>query len=307
MEHIQNCADYRGCKIVVGEEPNSFKKIVISGSDRKGKFLRKEGIGVFVFPGDIDEEADMICRQGLDSSARFEIPRSFCADEVQALAMYVRDKLGVPKVNGLDLGSGATGWMVHRLLTDTAFVGEVELNPNAVKELKRRYPGANVIHESYLELRDLGIPENDVITGLSSLDATCFLGKAILEIRNQLKGGGYLFHVQDTMSGSQIPIQWMMNNGYGLHIEVLSSRRGFQTYFRVGNEWISNMELFRRHMGQMVNRTTGMELIFNDWVVAESLSPGGTHSSYNGMLLNNRALSRTNTLAAGVVTVARKI
>lgn len=258
-----------------------------------------------------DEETGMLQHTLLENaSAIFERNRIKAIDGLRFIAAETVRKYGIPMTNGLDLGSGATGAMVHDILPidkPSSWV-QLELNPAALAENKRRHPVDTIVQGSYHRLSTvLGLNESmDVITGLSSLDATYFLKHTIEEIRRALKPGGYLFHIQDVRPGK----------GYGFRgLEAMGQRPPYQVDV-LSNEQILNYyadqtrysigEMFRREIGEAIETTGGMELLENGWVNAMTVDKVRDPIIYYLNIFLQLSGAVHHSTVSSIVTVARK-
>jgi SAM-dependent methyltransferase len=137
------------------------------------------------------------------ASGTFEQARFYGREGLRAILRWVFNEYSLPKT-GLDVGSGMTGEAVNQLfpLTEREIVQwlQIDANPEAVEENRQR--GANAQIASYLNLeRDIRGESFHLITGLSSLDATWFVERAISQIREHLSQGGFFLHIQDVIPG----------------------------------------------------------------------------------------------------------
>lgn len=223
-----------------------------------------------------------------------------------------------PRQTGIDIGSGATGYMVEDLLQPhiDAFKynwTQIDVNPHAVSENKKRHPQSNIFQGSYHRLTEQGLSGRlSMVTGLSSLDATQFIPEAIEEIRQSLKIGGFLLHIQDVRPGVGAGIREMRH----LNIQPPYSVEGvFNRYTRdidpisyhpCHNERFTTLEALRRQLDRAITQTPGMEIILNSWITAQrpisqQEFPGKKY--YANMLLQMPELTEQ---ASVIATIARR-
>jgi len=285
------------------------------------RLLRANGLlstGTMEFyriPCNIEEEELHLKEQDpCDASALFEKNRAEVLGTLRAIAGCVMARFDIPRKNGIDVGCGATGGMIHQLLKgliDEHTWAEVDLNPRAIKTLLERYPRANAFEGSYHRVGNLGLHENlDIITGLSSLDTTQFIEHAIEELQGALKKGGYLLHIQDVRPG--LGTGWRelrrkgMESPYSAELLDKTSNENAVFAYKTPNEVVTTGELFRRALGRALEQNSRYQLLMNDWVRATRKLEGETRGKlyYMNILLTVREPVED---ASAVVTVARKV
>lgn len=311
MDEITRYSDF---DLYIGDE--AYKDM--PGFLRQNELMRVAEITLGVPPVSPDEELRGIRTQNISqASLIFERTRSLVRDALRAVVGYVFDRFDLPKDVGVDIGSGATGEMVEELLppgiSKSSWV-QLEANPSAVAENRRRHGASTIVEGSYLDMR---VKNLKVVTGLSSLDATSFLDHAIEEVRSALRDGGYLFHVQDVRPGIGFGFREMQHMGYVLPYtaEIPQGAPDPLTYLvsrkSAEKKYIDVGELFRRNLGRTIQANPGMELLFNKWVTARrpiSISPARWY--FLNILLqtvpcfppDNQSMEEVS----AVVTVARK-
>lgn len=282
---------------------------------RRHDMLQPAELTLLSAPTNIKEELAGIRAQNIKTaSSVFERNRVPVRGALRAIVGYAFDKFNLPKSGGVDIGSGATGEMVEELLpqsvTRSSWV-QLEANPSAVSENQRRHPNSRIVEGSYL---NMGVSGLDIVTGLSSLDATCFLDQAIEQVRSALKEGGYLLHVQDVRPGKGFGLREMAHMGHKppFNAEIPKDVDDPLTYFtdRQKQKAVSVGELFRRNLGRTIENNSGMELLFNRWVTARKPIDGPPALWYfMNILLRAEYFppetDQTEEVSA-VVTVARK-
>jgi len=108
-------------------------------------------------------------------------------------------KYNLSRDHAIEYGSGATGYYDAFLRPrDVQNWLQVEINPSAIAENKKRNPGANIAEGSYNYIQYRGVP---LITGLSSLDTSENLYHVMDQVAEALAPCGYFLHVQDVRPG----------------------------------------------------------------------------------------------------------
>lgn len=269
-------------------------------------------------PENAEQEERGLAQQSIETASLvFEDNRIKVEKALQGIAGSVFDRYDLPRSNGIDIGSGATGAMVHQFLAphiSASSWSEMDVNPIAVKENKHRHPQARVLTGSYLHLdRVSALPKQvDIVTGLSSLDATHFISQALGQIRQKLHIGGFLLHIQDVRPGMGTPIRELEHMGLQSPFSayMLKSNVGTQQplAYQTPEGLLSVGELFRRNLGRLIEQQYGMQLLVNDWFFARRMTPnldlGG--SAYH-MNVHLRGISLPIDEVSAVVTLAQKV
>jgi len=273
-------------------------------------------------PGSFAFEEQGIADQRIDKvSLPFGEHRKPVIDALRAIIGYQIFNHNIPTSAGLDIGCGSLGSMVEDLMpireSDKLTWTQIDVNQDAVEENRRRHPFSNISKGSYLNLglRDC-LP---LVTGLSSLDSTAFIDRAVQQVRDALVEGGFFLHVQDVgpciwgpfqemvSMGEKFPYNVEMNpsmcpNGQidesdALHnIAMYHSKEGV----------LSVVELFRRRIGRAISSTPGMKLLENDWFTAIGLSKSREDACfYNSGYLDQSSNPNLQVVSA-VVTLAKK-
>lgn len=268
-------------------------------------------------PKSIEEEERGIAAQSIQTaSLAFEKNRSQVRAALQAILGKVFHEYNLPRRNGADLGSGATGAMVEELLTahiDKDTWIQVDTNPQAVHENRRRHPGSTIMQGSYLRIRDTLHSDNtfNIVTGLSSFDSTQFIEHAVGQVATVLKSGGYFLHMQDVRPGVGVGFREMAAMGFQppYHVDMVRSNVGIEEpirYHLPNGGTMSVGELFRRNLGRAIGQSANMELLMNHWVTARRTLPTGTPGRvyFQNILLSGFPMPVEEVSA--VVTLARK-
>lgn len=282
---------------------------------RQHDMLQRADISPLKMPDTPEAEIEGIAKQDITASSIFERTRMSVRDGLKAIVSHIFDRFDLPKDKGLDIGCGATGEMVEELLPNTVDKNswmQIDANPSAVRENRNRHPAAKVQQGSYLHMD--GVRNLNIVTGLSSLDATCFIDKAIDQIRRALKKGGYLLHIQDVRPGINYGMREAEYMGLEppYEIEVIKGHNEPLTYW-LQQEYVNVGELFRRRLGRAIENNTGMELVFNKWVNARRFLDSGPARWYFLNILLQAPYFPPETPpipiedVSAVVTVARRI
>ncbi len=264
------------------------------------------------YPESIAIEECEIPKQNIaTASLAFERNRLKVIKELRAIVRGIMKEYELPINNGIDIGSGGTGAMVGELLPTIRHWTEMDINPAAVRENKRRHPRSRIVCGSYFRLQELAPPKSvDIVTGLSSLDNTNFLPLAVDSIWSVLKPGGFLFHVQDVRPGNWTTVRWVRQKGYiAPHSTDVTLDGGIYGLHDPQEKYISAAELLRRELGEVIGKRDDADLVLNAWTTARI----STHrESWGGIYYQNVAISGTpntplpETIATAVVTIARK-
>lgn len=278
-------------------------------------FLRPGTFEAYYQPANPAEEEAGISVQDIETASLiFERTRAQVRGALRAIVEFVFRELKLPTRNGFDIGSGATGAMVECLLPSFCVQSswlQMDINSKAVLENRRRHPSSVIVEGSYLDIgHAIGTKYFfDIVTGLSSLDSTAFVGVAIEQIRNTLQRGGYLFHMQDVRPGIGFGQREMQYMGYNppYAVDFAESEQGpAPIVFRSPAGSFSAGELFRRNFVRAIQNTPGMELVLNQWITASKplrSSPGRQYAL--NMLLTRSDIAVEE--ASAVVTVARRV
>lgn len=306
--------------IKTGRE-NSLDEVV-PNMLREGQSISKTE----VFPGQFSAspkiDAEGIAKQNImETSMRFEDTRADFRDLLHAIIQHAVRRFEINTETGVDIGCGPSGEMVEQLMRplipNPGGWAQIDINPAAVKENKRRHPHSAIYQGSYLHLtKELNLRDKlNLITGLSSLDSTTFIEQAITEIRDSLRKNGFFLHVQDVRPGAAVVIQELMRMGLnppfkGETLNLLPKNGIDMVTYETPEETLSVGELFRRAIGRAIKGTEGMDLIFNDWITARKKIEGKSRAArlyYMNMDLFDPYRALQNDFASAVVTVARKV
>ena len=311
---MQNLGQYNGYQISAGG-PMVYDVPQICLNMRQ---ITPSPFAVYNLPRDAKEEEFGLAQQPISTaSLSFEHNRMKVEEALQGITGAVFDQYNLPRFGGIDVGSGATGAMVHQFLKPHINVSswsEMDVNPNAVAENIRRHPDARVMAGSYLNLAETkGLPKKvSIVTGLSSLDATQFISQALNEIRQKLHTGGFLLHIQDVRPGLGTPVRELEHMGLQSPFcaYTLRSNVGIQEplAYQTPEGLLSVGELFRRNLGRLIEQQHGMRLLVNHWISARRVPPnpelGG--SAYY-MNVHLRGIPHPIDEVSAVVTLAQRV
>ena len=201
---------------------------------------------------------------------------------------------------------------------DDKSVTQLDVNESSVRSNRSLHPKSRVVQGNYLDLDKSG--QFDLITGLSSLDSTIFIDRVIEQIRDALRQGGFLFHVQDVLPGATIPRIEMLREGHSQPLiaeypRQLASANLLDRLSQVTSYWsaregcfLSSVELFRRHLAAAIKRVEGMEIVFDDWLTAcNPNNPDKRGVLYSGIASNYGHFKPDSQMASAAVTVVKKL
>lgn len=280
--------------------------------------LRRTPFAVDYFPKDTREEEVHLALQPISAaSLAFENNRLRVEQALQGIASSVFDRYNLPRFGGIDIGSGATGAMVHQFLKPLIHVSswsEVDVNSQAVAENRRRHPDARIINGSYLNLEEAtGLPAKvDIVTGLSSLDATQFIPQALKEIRNKLHIGGFFLHIQDVRPGFGTPIRELEYMGIKPPFDAYTLRSNVNIeeplVYQTHEGLLSVGELFKRNLGRLIKEQHGLRLLVSDWfsAIRNAPDPSKGGSAYY-MNIHLRGIPHPIDEVSVVVTLAQRV
>ena len=200
----------------------------------------------------------------------FDHRRAGIVDSLRTLVNYVWQTHSIPQDSPvIEYGAGASGYYARELkpIGVREWV-QVEINPTAVAENRRRNPEAIVFEGSYYN-----IPFDDVkvFTGLSSLDAVTHLNEAIHQISTALSPGGYLIHIQDVLPGLGGVVKYVKDTTGSLPTQGYQIRESDQGKNRpigliIDGQRETFTELFRQALGHVITQSSEMELIKNHYI-----------------------------------------
>ncbi len=278
----------------------------------QGGILVTHGISWNSLPESSEVEEREMPKQPIEAaSLGFERNRAKVINALRALVRGIVKECQLPTNNGLDIGSGATGAMVGDLMPSVSNWKQMDINPAAVQENIRRHPKADVVTGSYFKLSDVVAPRSlDIVTGLSSLDATSFIPEALASVWSVLKPGGVLLHIQDVRPGNGATARWVKRRGYVGAQEMDMTHDGsvYGIYDRK-EKYISATELLRRELGEAISARKDAILVMNQWVSAKKRAGGkdlGAIYYQNVALTGSPQTPLPETVATAIVTIARK-
>lgn len=251
----------------------------------------------------------------------YERNRNRMAETLKAIPGYLFQQHKLPRNNGIDLGSGSTGFMRNTLLADQinhhSWV-EIDVNPYAVEFNKQLHPNSAIVEGSYHRLRNMGLEGRlDMVTGLSSLDSTVFLDRVLEEIASTLKPEGWFLHMQDLRAENGVCLQALKDEGLTPPFRMESADASGKNVlcFDVRGERVAVSELFRRRMATALKKTPSLNPVMNNWVLArrpiqrpqtQSKLPALSKTYYMNMILEHLHHPEPLEEAFAVVTLAQK-
>ncbi len=274
--------------------------------------LKTQQIGWDKYPDSINVEEREIPKQDIAAaSLTFERNRLKVISALRALIRGVVKEFDLPVTNGMDIGSGATGAMVGEMLPPVSNWLEMDINPAAIQENKRRHPRHKIVCGSYFRLPEIvPVASLNIVTGLSSLDNTSFLPVAVNNIWSVLKPGGFLLHVQDVRPGNGATARFVREKGRPApHRTDMTLDGGIYGLHDRHEKYLSAAELLRRELGEVISKRADADLLLNAWTTARTSTRG---QSWGGIYYQNVALTGTpatplpETVATAVVTIAQK-
>lgn len=278
----------------------------------QSRILQTRGVSWTALPDSTAvEEREMPKQDITQASLGFERNRTKVIRQLRAIVRGIMREYKLPTNNGIDIGSGATGAMVGDLMPTVTNWKQMEINPAAVLENRRRHPEQDIVTGSYFKLTKIVAPESlDIVTGLSSLDATSFLPDALESVWSVLKPGGVLLHVQDVRPGNGATARWVKRKGYvGAQDMDMTVDGGVYGIHDPKEGYLSATELLRRELGDVVRDRKDATLVMNAWTTAKTRSTGRDLGAiyYQNVALTGSPQSRLpEMLATAVVTIAKK-
>jgi len=275
---------------------------------------------MYQYPSDIREEEEGMALQSALLTQKFERTRSKVTEALQAIPGMLFKEFNLPRTNGLDIGCGATGFMKHTLLSKEIKAHgwtEIDANPQAVRANQLLHPQANILQGSYQHLDRLNLEGKlDMITGLSTLDATAFQDEAMRQIGRALKPGGWFLHIQDVRPGMSPCLQALEARNLDRPFPMVADRQSEDVLsFEVNGRQVSVVELFRERIRRAVLRTLSLTPVLNHWVRSSKGIPHGStdcrhpdasRTYYMNMLLEHTYHPHPVEEAFAVVTLAQK-
>lgn len=194
---------------------------------------------------------------------------------------------------------------------------QVELNPGAVAMNRAAHPDARIVKGSYLHLTEVdGITREslDLVTGLSTLDATYFPRRAIEQILEVLKPGGHFLHFQDVRPGQGVIAQELFEQGFvrkGEQVTALVEPKDRTAHdirgYEIARTIYSVVELFRMRMDRVLRQIRGAEVLLNDWVRARKRETKKSLIYHGNYYIEALQAGVQFTEASGIVTLVKKV
>lgn len=249
--------------------------------------------------------------EDIEKTTQFEINRDKFLPLLRAIIRQVFEQFKLPKNNIIEFGSGATGYFYSKLKPPeiTNWL-QIEINKNAIKENLRRNPGIKIQQGSYYDIKH---KEIDMICGLSSFDTAIFMEKALNQVANSLKKGGYFLHIQDVRPGLNTVNAYIKKNTKESATTTFElSEPDSIIGLNIGNKIVPTTTLFREYIVEEIKKNLNLELVFDGFAHAELELPAKTSEEesnsyyyFNSIFENIR--NPKNTKAATVlITIAKK-
>lgn len=307
-------AQEAGFELIIDDKPvTDVAEILFRARALERKTFSAEALREFTSVSAEGEERYIAGLSAEASSLCFDRTRQKVKPALQAIGAWAARTYGLSRDNGCDFGCGATGFMVEELLAgvvNKAAWTQVDLNPQALAENKRRHPVSNIRKGSYLRIKEtLGFDGSlDSATGLSSLDATQRVPQAVSEIKKALKPGGVFLHIQDVRPGHGTGPRELMASGLRppFFFQSVNGVNGSDAIaYEMNGKRVSTVELFRRNLQRAIEEDPDMELLGNNWVSALWQRPGEVQSLYS-LNVHLESPYFRNSEASAVVTAARR-
>lgn len=301
-----------GYALSIDEKPVTDVAEILFSSGTLQRYIFGDKSTFRLSPSIEEEEAYIAGVTPEASSLAFDRTRQQVKSALRAIGAWAIREYGVSRENGCDFGSGATGFMLEELLAGQVSKPtwtQMDYNPGAVARNIAAHPDSVIRRGSYLRIKEtLGFDSNlDTATGLSSLDATQDLPRAVREIKGALKPGGILLHIQDVRPGDGTGPRELIASGCKTPFVAnsLPNSNGSGAFsYELNGKRVNTVELFRRQLARAIATDPDMELLGNHWVTAARKLPSapGRIYSLNVLLQAPYPLEE----ASAVVTVARR-
>ena len=246
------------------------------------------------------------------TTTNFESYRAPIKKSLANIVEFLWNHYDLPTDLVLEYGAGAMGYFYSHLKPNYVHNWQqVEINPLAIAENKRRNPSASVIEGSYDNILYKNIP---LIAGLSCLDTTDDISHTIAQIAGGLMSGGYLLHLQDVGCSNQFIVRHTKKT------RVDAKKHDDRLYFiNDGSIWgvlidgkkMTINEVFQESIGDAINNNPDLELMMNHYVTAvEVIDKRLIESYFMGYIkkVENKVEPHGNGIrfATVLATIARK-
>ena len=206
--------------------------------------------------------------QPIEKTTQFEIYREPIKDSLVKLVEFLWNHYELPRDGIIEYGSGATGYFYSVLKPEyvTNWL-QVEVNPLAIKENRRRNPNASIVEGSYNKIDYVDV---NMIAGLSSFDSTDNMAHSIGQVAQALKRNGYFLHIQDVGPSDHFTVRYLKQTGAENVLYFLSSSAALGAL--INGERVTTPNLFQEAIGNAITNHPNLELIANHYVtIAEEL------------------------------------
>ncbi|MDP3975510.1 MAG: hypothetical protein Q8P95_01190 [bacterium] len=232
---------------------------------------------------------------------------------LQAILRLAFRKFEIPTDGGvIDVGSGPSGEMGHHLLpVENRKVIHSDLSGPANQQNREKHPGTRIETASMLDLLSLGLPPQTILSGLSSFTV---MGQNMARGFDQFaqmlrppaegEAPGHIVHLQLDQPGIGAVEMELLQQGRGPGIEVERLHVGHrpEKNVRIEGRVISIMEILRQCFERIVRKHPSLEMVYNDWIVAEK-KPGGGMFMQSGLYLNT---GLDFDYVSGLLTIAKR-
>ncbi len=245
--------------------------------------------------------------------------RAPTAPAIGAIVRAACEKYDISITNLLDIGSGPHGRMVGELLPEQArdSAVQMDINTEAVRTNRALHPSAagKILAGSYFRLQELFHGKTfSTVTGLSCLDCTFHVRKALESIVRSLEIGGTFLHVQDVGPSDSVIAAYAQRKLSPLFIAPLTGKfmQNAPAMLRdpVTEKFRYMTDFFREILQAALEATPQLEILTNNYVVAEA---EGFDQQNDNMYLHGIDLmnpgnneSEPKYRAMALVTVARR-
>ncbi|MBI1970824.1 class I SAM-dependent methyltransferase [Candidatus Woesearchaeota archaeon] len=217
-------------------------------------------------------EAAFFRNQGIEATTSFERNRKRVETSLIKLVRFVWSHYNLPRRRVVEYGSGATGYFdaVLRPREVQEWL-QVETNPLAIAENRRRNPAAQVVEGTYY---DIPYRDEELIVGLSSFDTASNLSAAIHQVAGALRPGGYFLHVQDVRPGVHFQREYLKKAGIPLPTKMFEAGKGNPIGYIINGQPSSSTDIFQDAMGAAIHEHHDLELLTNRYHTLVEFQPG---------------------------------
>lgn len=285
-----------GSAVLMGEKPafDYFKELLMPGINPE----------LVIFKDSTQAPQEIYLKsQPISATTKWEERRNPFEDLLATLVSFLWEYYKLPRDSVIEYGPGATGYYDAVLRPkDIKNWLQVEINPLAIEENKRRNPNASIVQGSCHNIPYRNVP---LITGLSSFDVTDNLRLAISQVANALSQGGYFLHIQD-VTPSIDSVRSYIRLATGKDPDYAINYDGGSIGFVLRGEKVPIVNIFQESMKDAV-QASGLELIANSFatIVDGDVKNPNFKSYYFSQITQVGESPSTRDLTA-LVTLAKK-